>query len=145
MSGFYKEWYDNFIESMGLFGSDELYDSFRSMLSYGKNTLALNRRIMEKAIDASWVEAIETGLVYVDNVMRNPRKTIENVEEVVPIALSKKITVDSIKHLAQHTDLIQSVDPVTGKITPSKVLNVHKEESLLTYENKLVNTIIDRL
>ncbi|MGN0633253.1 MAG: DUF2357 domain-containing protein [Oscillospiraceae bacterium] len=145
MSGFYKEWYDNFIESMGLFGSDELYDSFRSMLSYGKNTIALNRRIMEKAIDASWVESIETGLVYVDNVMRNPRKTIENVEEVVPIALSKKITVDSIKHLAQHTDLIQSVDPVTGKITPSKVLNVHKEESLLTYENKFVNTLIDRL
>ena len=77
--------------------------------------------------------------------MRNPRKTIVNVEEVVPIALSKKITVDSIKHLAQHTDLIQSVDPKTGKITPSKVLNVHKEESMLTYENKFVNTLIDRL
>ncbi|MGN1090192.1 MAG: signal peptidase I, partial [Huintestinicola sp.] len=34
---------------------------------------------------------------------------------------------------------------VTGKITPSKVLNVHKEESLLTYENKFVHTLIDRL
>lgn len=145
MSEYYSEWYDNFIESMGLFGGDELYDSFRSMLSCGSNTIALNRKIMEKTIDVSWVEAIEKGLVYVDNVMRNPRKTIENVEEVVPIALSKKITVDSIKHLAQHTDLIQSVDPKTGKITPSKVLNVHKEESMLTYENKFVNTLIDRL
>lgn len=130
---------------MGLLNSDELFEGFRSMLSCGKNTIALNRKIMEKAIDVSWVEAIETGLVYVDNVLRNPRKTIVNVEEVVPIALSKKITVDSIKHLAQHTDLIQSVDPKTGKITPSKVLNVHKEESLLTYENKFVNTLIDRL
>jgi hypothetical protein len=63
----------------------------------------------------------------------------------VPIALSKKITVESVKHLAQHTDFIQSIDPKTGKITPSKILNVHKEESLMTYENKFVNTLIDRL
>ena len=145
MSANYSEWFDNFKKFMDDFGSDELYDSFRSMLSYSRSTIALNRKVMEKAIDVSWVEAIETGLVHVDNVMRNPRKTIVNVEEVVPIALSKKITVDSIKHLAQHTDLIQSVDPKTGKITPSKVLNVHKEESLLTYENKFVNTLIDRL
>ena len=61
------------------------------------------------------------------------------------IALSRKITVESVKHLAQHTDLIQSVDLKTGKITPSKILNVHKEESLMTYENKFVNTLIDRL
>lgn len=145
MNEYYSEWFDKFKDYTGQFGSDKLYDNFRASLSHSRSTIALNRRIMEKDIDVSWVEAIETGLVHIDNVMRNPRKTIVNVEEVVPIALSKKITVDSIKHLAQHTDLIQSVDPVTGKITPSKVLNVHKEESLLTYENKFVNTLIDRL
>ncbi len=145
MSGFYKEWFGKFRKCTEQIGEDKTYKSLRSMLSHSRSTIALNRKVMEKDIDPSWVEAIETGLVYIDNVMRNPRKTIVNVEEVVPIALSKKITVDSIKHLAQHTDLIQSVDPVTGKITPSKVLNVHKEESLLTYENKFVNTLIDRL
>lgn len=145
MSELYGDWlkkYDGIIEQ---FDKDELYKSLRSLLLNSPSTIALNHKIMEKAIDASWVEAIENGLVYVDNVMRNPRKTIENIEEVVPIALSKKITVDSVKHLAQHTDFIQSVDPVTGKITPSKVLNVHKEESMMTYENKFVNTLIDRL
>ena len=145
MGSFYSEWLGKFKDFLGKFGGDKTYGSMRSMLSHSRSTIALNRKVMEKDIDPSWVEAIETGLVYIDNVMRNPRKTIVNVEEVVPIALSKKITVDSIKHLAQHTDLIQSVDPVTGKITPSKVLNVHKEESLLTYENKFVNTLIDRL
>ncbi len=145
MSRYYSEWYENFIETIDELGNDELFSAYRSMLSSSSNTFALNRKVMEKAVDVSWVEAIEKGLQYVDNVMRNPRKTIENVEEVVPIALSKKITVDSIKHLAQHTDLIQSIDPETGKITPSKILNVHKEESLMTYENKFVNTLIDRL
>lgn len=145
MNEAYSEWFDKFKGYTDKFSDDSLYESYRSSLSRSRSTIALNRRVMEKDIEVSWVEAIETGLVYIDNVIRNPRKTIVNVEEIVPIALSKKITVDSVKHLAQHTDLIQSVDPETGKITPSKVLNVHKEESLLTYENKFVNTLIDRL
>lgn len=141
----YSEWFEKFKDCTDQLDSDRLYKSFRSSLSHSRSTIALNRRILEKDIDVSWVESIETGLVSIDNVIRNPSKTIINVEEVVPIALSKKITVDSVKHLAQHTDLIQSVDPETGKITPSKVLNIHKEESYLTYENKFVNTLIDRL
>ena len=59
--------------------------------------------------------------------------------------MSRKITVESIKHLGQHTDLIQDIDKKTGKITPSKILNIHKEETLDTYENWFVNTLIDRL
>lgn len=145
MNEAYSEWFEKFMDCTDRLDSDRLYESFRSSLSHSRSTIALNRRILEKDIDVSWVEAIETGLVSIDNVIRNPSKTITNVEEVVPIALSKKITVDSVKHLAQHTDLIQSVDPETGKITPSKVLNIHKEESYLTYENKFVNTLIDRL
>lgn len=145
MNEAYSEWFEKFKDCTDQLDSDRLYKSFRSSLSHSRSTIALNRRILEKDIDVSWVEAIETGLVSIDNVIRNPSKTIINVEEVVPIALSKKITVDSVKHLAQHTDLIQSVDPETGKITPSKVLNIHKEESYLTYENKFVNTLIDRL
>lgn len=145
MNEAYSEWFEKFKDCTDQLDSDRLYESFRSSLSHSRSTIALNRRILEKDIDVSWVEAIETGLVSIDNVIRNPSKTIINVEEVVPIALSKKITVDSVKHLAQHTDLIQSVDPETGKITPSKVLNIHKEESYLTYENKFVNTLIDRL
>ena len=145
MNEAYSEWFEKFKDCTDQLDSDRLYESFRSSLSHSRSTIALNRRILEKDIDVSWVEAIETGLVFIDNVIRNPSKTIINVEEVVPIALSKKITVDSVKHLAQHTDLIQSVDPETGKINPSKVLNIHKEESYLTYENKFVNTLIDRI
>lgn len=145
MNEAYSEWFEKFKNCTDQLDSDRLYESFRSSLSHSRSTIALNRRILEKDIDVSWVESIETGLVSIENVIRNPSKTIINVEEVVPIALSKKITVDSVKHLAQHTDLIQSVDPETGKITPSKVLNIHKEESYLTYENKFVNTLIDRL
>lgn len=135
-------------------GFDKYYDSIAqndefaaiyALLRAGKNSFAFNRKIVEKSIDVSWVEAIENGLPHLDNVIRNPSRTIEDVEEVVPIALSRKITVESVKHLAQHTDLIQEIDPKTGRITPSKILNIHKEESLMTYENKFINTLVDRL
>lgn len=141
----YGEWYKEFSELADAFGDDNVYSSLDSLLHESHNTFAFNKKIMEKAIDVSWVEAIENGLVHVDNFLRAPRRTIEDVEEVVPIALSRKITVESVKHLAQHTDLIQSIDKKSGKITPSKILNIHKEESLFTYENKFVNTLVDRL
>lgn len=145
MEGLFNEWYKDFSDYASLFDDDEVYRTLTSLLQSSQNTFAFNKKLMEKAIDISWVEAIENGLIHVDNFLRNPRRTIEDVEEIVPIALSRKITVESVKHLAQHTDLIQSIDKKSGKITPSKILNVHKEESLLTYENKFVNTLIDRL
>ncbi|MBP5378985.1 MAG: signal peptidase I [Ruminococcus sp.] len=145
MNDLYRKWYDQFEILTEVFDSDELYQALDSLLNSSRNTFAFNRKIMEKAIDVSWVEAIEKGILHVDNFLRNPRKTIEDVEEIVPIALSRKTTVESVKHLAQHTDLIQSIDKKTVKITPSKILNVHKEESLFTYENKFVNTLVDRL
>ncbi len=141
----YEEWYGDFQDAVRQFDQDVLFSSLNKMLHESQNIFAVNKKLMQKTIDVSWVEAIENGLVHVDNFLRNPRRTIEDVEEIVPIALSRKITVESIKHLAQHTDLIQSYDKKSGKITPSKILNVHKEESLMTYENKFVNTLIDRL
>ena len=145
MNSFYGKWYDEFKAAVSEFGDDELFDSLDSLLHQSRNTFAFNRKLLEKAIDVSWVEAIENGLIHVDNVLRNPSRTIEDVEEIVPIERSRKITVESVKHLAQHTDKKQSIDNRTGKITPSKILNVHKEESMFTYENKFVNTLIDRL
>ena len=141
----YNEWYRDFSDFVEIFGEDEVYSALDSLLRASHNTFAFNRKLMEKAIDVSWVEAIENGLVHIDNFLRDPRRTIEDVEEIVPIALSRKITVESVKHLAQHTDYIQNIDKKTGRITPSKILNIHKEESLFTYENKFVNTLIDRL
>lgn len=145
MDGINSNWYREFEEFAELIGGDEVYSALDSLLNSSRSTFAFNKKIMEKAIDVSWVEAIENGIVHLDNFLRNPRRTIEDVEEIVPIALSRKTTIESVRHLAQHTDLIQSIDKKTGKITPSKLLNVHKEESLMTYENKFVNTLIDRL
>lgn len=141
----YNEQRAAFDKAVKTFEGNNSFAAARALLLSGEKTVSFNRKIIEKNIDSSWLKEIEKALPHIDTVIRNPRNTIKEVEEIVPIAMSRKITVESIKHLGQHTDLIQDIDKKTGKITPSKILNIHKEETLDTYENRFVNTLIDRL
>ena len=111
-------WYSYYNEIKNKLDDDVSYDNILSSILSGQNTFSLNKKKMQRSVDITWVEAIEDALIHLDNVIRSPRKTIEDVESVVPIALSRKITVESVKHLAQHTNLIQDYDPSTGKVTP---------------------------
>lgn len=141
----YNEQRAAFDKAVKTFDGNNSFAAARALLLSGEKTVSFNRKIIEKNIDSSWLTEIEKALPHLDTVIRNPRNTIKEVEEIVPIAMSRKITVESIKHLGQRTDLIQDIDKKTGKITPSKILNIHKEETLDTYENRFVNTLIDRL
>ncbi len=97
-----------------------------------------------KNIDTEWIDAIEKALPSLDIIVRNPTVAIEDVDEVLPVELSRHITEKSIKHLAQHTNLIMSVKE-NGEVVPKQLLNVYHDETLLTYENKFINTLLARL
>ena len=124
----------------------EEYDVFPTILALmrdGNATLELKKRYLLRAIDEAWVNIIEDTLPSLDTIIRNPSKFIEERDEVLPIELSHNISVRSLKHLSQHTNLISQVDG--DKIIPSKILNVFREETIQTYENKFINTLINRL
>ncbi len=100
----------------------------------------------EKLIrDTEWIDVFMQTIPYLDNIFRNPNRFIINEEEIVKIELARRITVDSIKHLARNTNLIQSIDNKTGEVKPSKILNINKEESYDTYENKVIFTLIQNM
>ena len=92
-----------------------------------------------------WVEIAEGTMRYLDNILRNPNRFIINEDEIVKVEKAKRVTVDSIKHLARNTNLIQDIDPVTEEVKPSKILNINKEESFDTYENRFIYTLIINL
>lgn len=94
--------------------------------------------------DFSWLPMIEECIPNLDNLIRKPRKFIAQEEEIVPIERAKKITEESVKHLSQHTDYIQSVDE-KGNITPNKILQIRKEETFDLYENRFVNSLLKNL
>lgn len=91
-----------------------------------------------------WVELFENTLRYLDNILRNPNRFIINEDEIVKVELAKRVTVDSIKHLAKHTNLIQDINE-DDEITPSKILNINKEETFDTYENRFIFTLIQNM
>ena len=57
----------------------------------------------------------------------------------------KKVSVESIKHLSRNTNFIQDIDKKTGDVKPSKILNINKEESYNTYENRLIYTLVQNI
>lgn len=95
--------------------------------------------------DTDWIDIMEDTIPYIDNIFRAPNRFIINEEEVVKIERARKITVESIKNLAKNTSFIQEVDKKTGDVKPSKILNIDKEESYDTYENRLIYTLIQNM
>ena len=109
----------------------------------GDAGMKLSRRKMLRALDEGWVSTIEEALPAINELMRSPSHFIAETEEVLPMELTRKITGRSVVHLCQHTDYISSVDG--DNVTPSKLLNVFREDSILTYENKFLNTLLAHL
>ncbi|HHT95501.1 MAG TPA: hypothetical protein P5064_04180 [Clostridia bacterium] len=122
----------------------DFYQSLVRLLDRGKNQAVLYRKVLQKNIDEIWVKRVEDALPYLDTALRAVRKDIKEVEEIKPIALSRNITVKSLRHLATHTNFIDRVDE-KGNVIPNKLLNVYKDEEILTYENKFLNTLIYKL
>ena len=119
------------------------FDDVRMLLGAADATTSLTRSKVSKTVDTEWIDKIESALPILDMIIRNPSVAIEDVDEVLPVELSKHITEKSIKHLAQHTNFI--LDVKDDEVVPQKILNVFHEESFLTYENKFVNTLLNRL
>lgn len=106
------------------------------------STLHVETKKKKLARDTEWLDIIEQTIPYIDNIFRKPNRFIVNEEEIVKIEQTKKVTVETIKHLSKNTNLIQTIDEKTGDVTPSKLLNVRKEESYNTYENRLIYTLV---
>lgn len=105
--------------------------------------VSLKRNKISRTIEIEWIERIEATIPALDTIIRFPSVAIEDVDEILPIELSRHITEKSIKHLATHTNLI--LNATDDEVTPSKILNVYHEETYLTYENRFINTLLARL
>lgn len=104
--------------------------------------LEVKNKQQKNIYDYSWLEKMEETMHYLDNIMRNPKKFIINEEEVVKIEKARKVTVESVRHLTQHTNYIQEFNQETGEVKPSKILNINKEENFDMYENRFIYTLL---
>lgn len=121
---------------------NQVIDDFKSNL---KSNLTVKKDIKEVIFDQGWLDIFEETIPHLETILKNPNRFIVDEEEVVKIELARRITVESIKHLAKNTSLIQSIDEDSGEVQPSKILNINKEEDYNTYENRVIYTLIQNM
>ncbi len=122
---------------------DRYFQYLFEMVQAGHNTLQQKNRVLHKVVDERWLGVVEEGIDAIFRIVDKPRRFIATSEEVVPVALAKKITADSVRHLSQNTQFIAT--NAAGEIQPTRILNVTTEESFDLYENRFVYHLIQRL
>ncbi len=124
--------YDNVDEEKVQSFTDKMQSNMRVKTDYYKDENS-----------TEWLDIFEKTLPYLEKIMRNPKRFITTEEEIVKIESAKRVGVETVKHLAKHTNYIQDLDEDTGDVIPSKLLNVLKEETFNTYENRFIYTLIN--
>ncbi len=129
---------------VSVLSGDEFYQKYRDRISGGASNFKLAKKRLVQDISIDWIDTIEDCLPNLDTIVRNPRKFIVQEEDIVDISLAKSISTESVKHLAQHTNMISQVDK-DGMVTPNRILNITKEESFEIYENRFIYTLLLKL
>ncbi|MDE7373263.1 MAG: DUF2357 domain-containing protein, partial [Clostridia bacterium] len=134
--------YDDIVyQIVTLLKQGELYPKYVESIEGGKNDYKISQVYTKKNYSTEWIDTLEDCIVALDTIVRNPRKFIVIEEDIVDISLARSISVESVKHLSQHTNLISSVSK-DGTVIPSKILNTSKEESFEIYENRFIYTLL---
>lgn len=93
--------------------------------------------------NSEWIDEVLFTIPYIEKALEKHNKIIITEEEIVKIESIKKVTVDSVKHLSKHTNLVNQFDEETGDVVPERLLNAYREENFITYENRFLYTLIN--
>ena len=104
-----------------------------------KESITVTRNVC--TIDEDWVLAIEEGLIHIEKALKEERQFILSQGEVVPIEKAKNVSIESVKHLAKHSNLItreQSGDD----IIPDSIYTVERLNDYTVYENRFLYMLL---
>ena len=144
MAGTINDLYLKYVNKVGKnLENDRYFQYLFEMVQAGSTTLRQNHTVLHKQVDERWLGVIEESLDALNRITEHPRRFVTSNEEVVPVALARKITADSVRHLSMNTQFIASSKD--GEIQPTKILNVTVEETYDLYENRFIYHLIQRL
>ena len=123
--------------------ADILYRAFKA---YRKDTIAselkkerkdlLNSNVEQDVcnstkylvnIESDWIESIEKGLEFVEKAIAEERQFIRTNGETVPIEKVKKVSKESVKDLAKHSNYITHLPENENEdVVPDKIHIVEK-------------------
>lgn len=112
---------------------------------YKKSGLEFDKLEITKylcTIESDWIEAIEKGLEYVEKAVKEERQFITTNGEIVPIEKAKKVSKDTVAHLARHANMITRVPKEGDDLIPDKLFMVEKLSDFAVYENRFLYMLL---
>lgn len=94
-------------------------------------------------IESDWIIAIEEGLEHVEKTIEAQRRFIKYEGETVRIEKAKRTTIESVKHLSKHSNLIK--EERGDSVMPEKLYVVENEENFAVYENRFIYMLLTML
>ena len=93
-------------------------------------------------IEEDWIEIIETGIEHVEKAIREERQFIRKEGEVVPIEKLKRVSTETVRHLARHSELITK-EPEEGEdLIPEKLYMAENLSDFAVYENRFLYMLL---
>ncbi len=94
-------------------------------------------------VEEDWIQAIEEGLVHVEKAIAEERQFIRSNGEVLPIEKVKRVSKDSVEHLARHSSLItKKIAEEDGTPTPDHLYTVERLSDYAVYENRFLYMLL---
>lgn len=115
----------------------------RDFVSSISSEAGISSSVTNEKINNEWILKIKESVPYIDKIFADPKRFIKTEEEILNIEKIKKVSTESVKHLVKHADFVDEFDPTTGYVRPSKILNVFKEDTFNTYENRFIFTLVE--
>lgn len=135
---------------------------YRALIDYRKNTrenkeCSLQRKAIVSAnnhedvieitsnvctINEDWVEAIEKGIVFVEKAINEERQFIRSNGEIVPIEKVKRVSKDSVEHLAKHSNLVTREPKEGDDLVPDQLYMVERLSDYTVYENRFLYMLL---
>ena len=136
------------------------YDSFDNLLNLIKNNSKFTKNLFKmigkgekeiynktvketKEYETTFLDTLEAAFPAFSKIAKNPKSSIKYEDDIVLVEKARKITSESIKHLASHSQNIREIKD--DNVTPSKILTNFAEEDLAIYENRLYKTLVNNI
>ena len=122
--------------------SEEARTSTKKFIKKLESEMSFQSTYNGDALSLDWLDMIEEACPRLDKIIRQAKVQLIQEANIELIEKAKRITVESVKDLAKHTNYIRKFDEETQSVEPEKILDIHNEETFNIYENRFLHTLV---
>lgn len=93
-------------------------------------------------VEEDWIEAIEHGLEFIEKAIKEERQFIRSNGEVIPIEKVKRVSKDSVEHLARHSNYFTREQEEGKDLIPDQLYTVERLSDYAVYENRFLYMLL---